>query len=276
MDCATALDKYLRKYERAGGRGLTDVRRRVDKHLRPYFGHLEAEGLTTRALEDYADHRAKQGVKDTTIRAELAALRRALRLSYVNVPALPDLVPGQPRRGYLSIPDFARVREALPRHLQGPITMAYLTGWRLRSEVLPLRREWVNLEAGLVSIPTSKNKEPRRFPIDLTVPEVGSLRDVLVSGLAEGHPLVFTRGGRPIRDFRVSWSNACSRAGLKVRPHDLRRSAATNLHRAGIQTKLAMKLVGHKTIQTHLDYVQDDDSDLREAVRQFEAFYTPQ
>lgn len=271
-----ALDKYMARYIRDGGRALTDIRRRVDKHLRPFFGARDASALTTRDLEGYAETRWRGGVSDQTIRAELAILRRALKLSYLPAPPLPYLKPSKPRRGYVSIPEFCRLRAAMPRHLRGLVTFTYITGWRFRSESQRLLKEHVDLAGGMVHLPPelSKNAEGRKFPLDLTIAGVGSLRQVVTEAMATDGPWLFARrhGGR-ICDWRGSLLYACARTLLSVRPHDWRRSAVTNMHRAGLSMHLAMQLVGHRTVQTHLEYIQSDDSDLRAAVAQLEAFY---
>jgi hypothetical protein len=44
------------------------------------------------------------------------------------------------RRGFLEPSQFAAVRAQLPTALQPLLEFAYLTGWRLASEVMPL--EW--------------------------------------------------------------------------------------------------------------------------------------
>ncbi len=46
---------------------------------------------------------------------------------------------------------------------------------------------------------------------------------------------LFARGSEPIKDFRRSWKKACKEAGVPdLLFHDLRRTAARNLRRAGI------------------------------------------
>ncbi len=47
---------------------------------------------------------------------------------------------------------------------------------------------------------------------------------------------VFTRAnGKPVRDFRMKWQNACAYAGApQLLFHDLRRTGARNLRRAGV------------------------------------------
>ena len=56
-------------------------------------------------------------------------------------------------------------------------------------------------------------------------------------------PWVFLRGGERILDFMGAWHGACRRAGLVGRiPHDLRRTAARNMIRAGVSQSVAMAI----------------------------------
>jgi len=56
------------------------------------------------------------------------------------------------------------VYDALPVHLQGVWEFCYLTGWRGRSEVLPLRWAQVDWKGRVIRLEDSKNGEPREFP----------------------------------------------------------------------------------------------------------------
>jgi len=59
---------------------------------------------------------------------------------------------------------------------------------------------------------------------------------------------VFHRNGTPIKDYTTAWKLARTKAGLSNRVvHDLRRTAARNLRRAGIPEHTAILLTGHKT-----------------------------
>ena len=73
------------------------------------------------------------------------------------------------RTGFFERDEFEAVRAALPEPLRGVVTFAYLTGWRIRSEVLPLHwsqidrfRKTIRLEPG-----TTKNSDGRTLPYDL-------------------------------------------------------------------------------------------------------------
>jgi len=64
----------------------------------------------------------------------------------------------------------------LPDDFKGPITFAYLTGWRVPSEVLPLRWKQVEFSAGTVRLEpgTTKNDEGRVFPFGM-LPELANV-----------------------------------------------------------------------------------------------------
>jgi len=133
---------------------------------------------------------------------------------------------------------------------------SYITGWRVRSEVLTLQWRQVDFKAGLVRLDpgTTKNLEGRVF---VMTPE---LRATLEAQLAATEalqretgaviPWVLhrTKRGRQLKGFRRAWVQACLDAGVPGRIlHDLGRTAVRNLERAGVPRSVAMKMVGHKT-----------------------------
>jgi len=89
---------------------------------------------------------------------------------------------------------------------------------------------------------------------------------------------VFHRHGKRICDFRTAWEGACVRAGLGTRdpvtkrvtlsriPHDLRRTAARDLRRAGVSEGEIMKLCGWRTRSMFDRYNIIDEADLAAAV----------
>jgi len=122
------------------------------------------------------------------------------------------------------------------------VTFAYLTGWRINSEVLSLTWRQVDLKNGVLRLEPdrTKNAEGRTFPFRV-LPELAELivrqREMTTQSERESGqivPYLFHRAGRPIKDFREAWENACVAAGMPGRiPHDFRRTAVRNLERAG-------------------------------------------
>jgi len=189
------------------------------------------------------------------------------------------------RTGFFEVADLEAVLAKLPPDVRPAVEFAYLTGWRLRSEVLPLMWRQVDFRAGIVRLEpnTTKNDEGRAFPFDA----LPRLEELLAEQRAHTEaveraagpiiPHVCHRGGKPIADIRGAWQSACVAAGLgrwkdpKRRegysgmiPHDLRRSAVRNLERAGAPRSVAMKLVGHKTEAIYRRYAIVAEADLRE------------
>ncbi len=76
----------------------------------------------------------------------------------------------------------------------------------------------------------------------------------------------FYQTGKPISDFRGAWDAACARAGHPdIIFHDMRRTAARNLIRAGVPQRVAMELTGHLTASIFQRYAIVDETMLTEA-----------
>lgn len=84
---------------------------------------------------------------------------------------------------------------------------------------------------------------------------------------------VFTReDGKPVLDFRGSWASACKTANVPdLLFHDLRRTAARNLRRAGVAEGVIMKIGGWKTRSVFDRYAIVSQSDIRDAMTKLEA-----
>jgi integrase len=212
------------------------------------------------------------------INRELAIVRRAFRLAvdadkyHGRVPKIRMLQEHNVRAGFFDDAMFAAVRAQLPAALQSVVTFAYVTGWRVQSEVLPLEWRHVDRTVGEARLEpgTTKNQAGRVFPF------TAELR-TLVDGLWREHEalakagticrFVFQRHGKRIKDFRAAWKTACAAVGFPGRiPHDLRRSAVRNMERAGLSRSVAMQLTGHKTEAVYRRYAITSEADLREGV----------
>lgn len=246
-------------------------------HLTRYFGRKRAIWITPADLKGYIVRRQQAGAANATINRELAALRRGFALAhesgfFLSVPPVPRLRERNVRTGFFEPPEFLAVRRHLPPAIQPIVTFAYITGWRVQSEVLPLEWRQVDFEAGLVRLEpgSTKNDEGRAFPL---IPELRALLDAqrertraLERTTGRIVPWVFHRNGTPVRAFRKAWQTACRTAGLSGRiPHDFRRTAVRNLVRAGVPERVAMTLTGHRTRSVFDRYHIVSESDLKEA-----------
>jgi integrase len=272
---ATVLDDY----RQSGKASLEDVRRRVNLHLNSYFGGQRMASINTPTIRSYVTARLDAGAKPASVNRELAILKRAFRLALqdgrlIAMPHVPMLQERNARAGFFEREQFEDLRSHLPDVLRGVVTFAYLTGWRIPSEVLTLTWSQVDFNAGIVrlDVGSTKNDEGRSFPFDVLLELTGTLEsqraytDSCQKARNRIIQLVFHRNGKPIKSFYSAWRAACTASGLPGRiPHDFRRSAVRNLVRAGVPEKTAMLLTGHKTRSVFDRYDIVNESDLREA-----------
>ena len=266
-------------YRVNGKRSLRDVEHRVRLHLEPFFGGRRMATITTADVRAYTSHRQGEGAANATVNRELAIVKRAFRLAVqarklLHMPHIPMLREATARTGFFERDEFAAVRDALPEPLRAVVTFGYLTGWRVRSEVLPLRWSQVDRSAKTIRLQPgmTKNREGRTLPYDL-LPE---LLDVMERQWQEHRelskvgvlcPYLFHREGRRIKSFHDAWRSACAKAGLPGKlVHDFRRTAVRNLVRAGVPEKIAMTITGHKTRHVFDRYDIVNEADLRGAL----------
>ena len=275
-DLATLVED---DYRLNGHRSLDRVQRAF-KRLHTHFAYDRALDISPDRIAAYAKARMEEGAAPATVKNELAALKRgfslAIRAGRLHQrPPFPIIRLDNARVGFFEDADFHALRAELPEYLQPVVTFAFLTGWRILSEVLPLRWSQVDLDAGIVRLEpgTTKNREGREFPIG-ALPELQTLLETqraytraIEREQGAVIPYVFHRGGRPIKSFRKVWASASRRAGLVgMLPHDFRRTAVRNLERAGVPRSVAMKLVGHKTEAMYRRYAIVSPRDLSEGV----------
>lgn len=75
-----------------------------------------------------------------------------------------------------------------------------------------------------------------------------------------------------MRDFRVMRQNACAHAGVpELLFHDLRRTGARNLRRAGVAEGIIMKIGGWRTRSVFERYAIVSRSDMNDALELQEA-----
>ncbi len=78
--------------------------------------------------------------------------------------------------------------------------------------------------------------------------------------------------GKPVKDFRETWGNACKSAGVPdFLYRDLRRTAARNLRRAGIAEGVIMKIGGWRTRSVFERYAIVSQTDIADALKKLEA-----
>ncbi len=280
-----AAEGIVTEYRTNGRKTLGHVERRIRLHLEPFFGGRRMANITTADTRRFVDQRQAAGASNAEINRELGTLKRMYSLAMhdgtlLSRPHIPMLAEHNVRTGFFNREQIEAVLAHLPAPVQPVVRFAYLTGWRVQSEVLTLEWRQVDFTAGTVwlEVGTTKNQDGRLFPFDV-LPELGEvLRDQrgVTSQIeqAQGRivPWVFHRAGKRIASFYTVWASACRAARCPGRvPHDMRRSAVRNLIRAGVPEKTAMLLTGHKSRTVFDRYDIVNEADLRVAVRKLGA-----
>jgi integrase len=271
-------------YQANGRRSLERIEGAI-KHLRAFFGDYFAIDITTDRITRYVKYRQDDHAAAATINRELAVLRRAFRLAaragkVALRPEISLLREDNRRKGFFEPDQYRSLLEKMPEYLKPVVQVAYITGWRIRSEILTCQKQHVDLDAVWLRLEPGETKsgERRNFPL---TPE---LRELFERELEETRrlerdtsqiiPWLFHKNGKQIGSFRKAWSTACKKAALAGRiPHDFRRTAVRNLERAGVPRSAAMAMVGHRTESIYRRYAIADEGMLKESAVKLAALH---
>ena len=275
-DLAAGLERDYRNNARRSANRIVGAL----KHLREFFGMWKALDITRDAVERYKDERLTAGAANATVNRELAALKRMFKLADVPRPTFAMLREDNARKGFFERAQFDAVLAQLRAYWQPVFEVAFITGWRTRSEILT--REWkhVDFEHGTLRLEPgeTKNGEGRNFPMTTalraTLERQRELTDQVERDTDQVIPWVFHRGGERLKEYRRAWTKASTKAGVAGRiAHDFRRTAVRNLERAGVPRSVAMSVVGHKTEAIYRRYAIVDESMQRDAATKLDKLH---
>ena len=111
---------------------------------------MRKDGTVKRVPEQ---RRTIAGVSNAGITRELTILKRIFGLALhagklLHKPHIPLLREDNTRTGFFEPEQFSSVQAHLPSALRPVVEFAYITGWRIASEVLPLEWRHVDFRAG--------------------------------------------------------------------------------------------------------------------------------
>lgn len=297
-------DDFLREYRINGRKSLDDVNARWELHLKPFFGVMRAIDVTSELIARYVDARQQQAAKNATINRELAALKRMYRLGnqatpakVQRMPAFPHLQENNVRKGFLDDAQYKKLVSGTELWFRALVECGRTYGWRI-SELVNLRVNQIDLTQRVIRLEpgTTKNADGREVFMTDTV---HALLTACVTG-KENDAAVFTRkNGKRVCSIRGTWEKECTRAGVgqlvcakcsQPNPstgacaacgfkgtrytglifHDLRRTAARNLRRAGIAETVIMKIGGWRTRSVFERYAIVSRNDIADAMRKLQ------
>jgi integrase len=184
----------------------------------------------------------------------------------------------QPRERVLTADEETRLLVALddePEIYKDIVLIALMTGQR-KNCVLSMQWEEVDPQQRIWAIPASKAKSKKGLVVPL-IPEAMQILQRRSSQAEQGEKFVFPNKRSKLGYVTEKtgqgsfWRRVTKRAGLysdnKAQPltfHDLRRSTATRMARAGIELAIIQKALGHSSIAiTQRTYAHHDLSQVR-------------
>jgi len=135
------------------------------------------------------------------------------------------------------------------------IRLLMLTGCRL-NEIMSAERAWVDRERSMLILPDSKTGR-RRIPLSQAALDI-------IDELPEGKWLIPGRNlGDHLKNPHKVWKRILKHAGLplETRIHDLRHTAGSLAHDAGLSQKQIQILLGHKQASTTERYLHGRKGD---------------
>lgn len=206
---------------------------------------LRQNGLTTGWAHSTVDRMMR------TVRAILKAAHRWRCLE--NVPAIPMYGESDAEPRFLTAPEFKRLRNHLPTHLELAARFAVLTLLRMRAQSY-LTWDRIDMKGRRGWVPGRQMKVKGTFGFPLSEEATKILKRC--RALHPKGERVFQYEGRPIDNFHTkAFKKAAKAAGVEwLRWHDLRHTGASWAVQSGVPLTELMVLGGWKSYRSVLRY----------------------
>ena len=265
----------------------------VLKCLRPRFGKNRLSDITPEDIESYLMTRLNTGkrvytksglqlrgrLKPATVHQDLRILRRILNVAVkkrrlavnpCNGVEFPVPLAGTTRKPhYLTASEQVRLEAYAPPHLRNIIVIMVEMGLRPYRELIPMRKQQVDLQNGIVHLPDSKTVNGIA-----DMPMTERVREAFASQMKQSgdsdylFPSQRMGSSKPyITSVRELWDRTLQRAGL---PHfslyELRHTFATRLSAGGVADHFVTQMLRQGDSQVFKRYSQAKLNMMRESL----------
>jgi integrase len=272
------LENYSKPPVRAPKTHVANLR--AANHLKRAFATRRLVDVTADEIEHYLCDRLRQRVrfktssgyiergllKPTTVHQEFRVLRRILNKAVqkkllssnpcANVE-FPVAVKGLFRPHYASWSEQQQIELHAPVHLGNIVRIITETGLRVYKELLPMKKDQVDLVNSVVWIPVSKTPNGiSEHP--LTTHALEAFRNqIAISGNGD---FLFPSDETPtkhLKSVKTAWRNTLRRAGIPYfRIYDLRSTYATRLSAGGVADEWVTQMLRQGDSQVFKKYSQ--------------------
>ena len=293
-----ALDGHLKKSKAENAESSYRRNLLSARHLKSFFGKKRISKIQSNevlmrkymnqrkeaiAIKQLKQGRHKSELTYTSINRELALMRSMFNVLILagkadkNPVSLVTLFEEPQKERVLSQDETERIFIAIDSsdirysHLKDIIIIGLNTAMRL-GEILGIKKSWVKLKDGVIVVPKGSQKRKKK---DKRVPVNSVLRPIvnrlMKNNKGSDYLIVNPKTGTKFTSIQNGWNGILKKAGIEGRPgvdklriHDIRHTAATNLARAGKNMKFIAQYLGHTDIKTSARYIHYSDDDLKE------------
>ena len=263
------------------------------KFLRPVFGELRLSETTPEAIEDYNGERLGSGrrihtkfgvvhrgkLKPASVHQEFRVLTRIFSVavkqkrmtvnpcSMVEFPVSVGKTTRKPH--YMTASEQEKIEFVAPRYLKNVITIISEMGLRPYKELMPMRKDEVDLENRLVHIPDSKTPNGEG-DMPMTEPAWQAFRDQIEESKGSDYlfPSPRTTGQKfHITNLRKAWTATLKTAGVPYFClYELRHTFATRLSAGGVADHFVTQMLRQGDAGVFKRYSQAKLNMMREAM----------
>lgn len=262
--------EYLDRHAKLKKKSWKEDERILAREFLPGWRHCKANGISRRDVIHLLDRIIDRGAPIQANRA-LALIRKVFNFgihrSILEVnPAWHVPAPGEEKRRdrVLTSEEMKKLWDALESHpapIAGYFKLLLLTAQR-PGEVLKMEWTEIDFSAGWWAIPAEKAKNGLPHRVPLTAATIRILRELK---LACGSPTwVFPGRGKvgSVQNIKRPLNEIREESTVSFRPHDLRRTAASNMTGVGIPRLTVSKILNH--VETSVTAIYDRHSYDRE------------
>lgn len=257
-------------------KSYADIESCMRVHINPRWGKTRLTDMNSRSMAQWLSEKRASGLAPASVEKLRVIIGRSFVLGASwDIPGternptrgIPRTPLNNGRERFLTPEETARLKAAVAGsknpQLQHIVGLLLLTGARLR-ELLDARWENIDVERRSWFIPTSKTGRSRHVP--LSTPAI-----LIIEALPRFKncswlvPNPDTK--LPYNSIKGAWGTAIKEADLpRLRLHDLRHSAASNMVNGGVDLFAVGKVLGHASYQSTQRYAHLANDTLLKAV----------
>lgn len=263
------------------------------KFLRPVFGDIPLSDITPEAIEDYLARRLEDGrrvrtkfgidfrgkIKSATAHQEFRILSHMLNVA-VKQKRLADnpcravefpvsVVKSTRKPHYMAASEQTKIEFAAPSYLRNIVVIVVETGLRYKKELLPMKKEQLDLDNWVVHVADSKTVNGiGDMPLTAAAREAFQRQIQDSQGSEYLFPSPKANARKPyITNLRKAWAATLKRAGVPYFTlYELRHTFATRLSAGGVADHMVTQMLRQGDAEVFKLYSQAKLGMMREAL----------